>query len=73
MSSTDPQASARITVREVYDAVQALRQELQHTPRMVDDHEQRIRDLERKVWGAAGIATVLGAVLSQLITMLGGA
>lgn len=63
--------SARITVREVYDAVMSLRQDLQHTPRMVDDHEERIRDLERKVWGAAGIATVLGVVISQLITTLG--
>ena len=69
-SPNDPTTSARITVREVYDAVQSLRQELQHTPRMVDDHEQRLRDLERKVWGAAGVATVLGAILSQLITML---
>lgn len=63
--------SARITVREVYDAVMSLRQELQHTPRMVDDHEKRLRDLERKVWASAGAATVLGAVLSQLITMIG--
>lgn len=63
--------SARITVREVYDAVMSLRQDLQHTPRMVDDHEERIRDLERKVWGAAGIATVLGVVISQVITTLG--
>lgn len=63
--------SARITVREVYDAVMSLRQDLQHTPRMVDDHEERIRDLERKVWGAAGIATVLGVVISQIITLIG--
>ena len=69
-TQSDP-ASARITVREVYDAVMQLRQDLQHTPRMVDDHETRIRDLERKVWGAAGIATVLGVVISQIITVLG--
>ena len=70
MTPSDP-TSARITVREVYDAVMQLRQDLQHTPRMVDDHEARIRDLERKVWGAAGIATVLGVVISQIITTLG--
>lgn len=66
----DP-STARITVREVYDAVMSLRNELQHTPRMVDDHEQRLRDLEKRVWSAAGIATVLGVVISQIISMLG--
>jgi hypothetical protein len=68
---TPEPSSARITVREVYDAVISLRNDLQHTPRMVDDHEERIRDLERKVWGAAGIATVLGVVISQVITLIG--
>lgn len=66
----DP-STARITVREVYDAVMSLRNELQHTPRMVDDHEQRLRDLEKRVWSAAGIATVAGVVISQIIAMLG--
>jgi hypothetical protein len=66
----DP-STARITVREVYDAVMSLRNELQHTPRMVDDHEQRLRDLEKRVWSAAGIATVSGVIISQLISMLG--
>jgi len=63
--------TARITVREVYDAVQSLRTDLQHTPRIVEDHEQRLRDLEKRVWSAAGIATVLGVVISQIIAMLG--
>lgn len=49
----------------------SLRNELQHTPRMVDDHEQRLRDLEKRVWSAAGIATVAGVVISQIIGMLG--
>lgn len=62
--------SARITLREVYDAVQSLKAELSQLPKIAEDHEDRLRDLERKVWSFAGLATVLGAGLAQLITFL---
>lgn len=65
--STEP---AEITLREVYDIVQELKFELAHIPRIADDHEKRIRNLERLIWSLSGIATLLGAGLSQLITVL---
>jgi hypothetical protein len=37
-----------------------------------DDHESRIRILERKVWQAAGVATVLsGSAAASLSQLLG--
>ena len=65
--STEP---AEITLREVYDIVQELKFELAHIPRIADDHEKRIRNLERLIWSLSGVATLLGAGLSQLITVL---
>lgn len=62
--------SARITLREVYDAVNALKAELSNLPKVSEDHEVRIRELERKVWSFAGLATILGAGLAQLVTYL---
>lgn len=59
-----------ITLREVYDAVVELKNELSHTPRMIDDHEKRIRTLERTIWMGSGLATILGASLSQLISYI---
>jgi hypothetical protein len=61
---------AEITLREVYDIVQELKFELAHIPRIADDHEKRIRNLERLIWSLSGIATLLGAGLSQLITVM---
>lgn len=65
--STEP---AEITLREVYDIVQELKFELAHIPRIADDHEKRIRNLERLIWSLSGLATLFGAALSQLITAL---
>ena len=62
--------TARITLREVYDAVQSLKAELTQLPKIAEDHEDRLRDLERKVWSFAGLATLLGAALAQLVTFL---
>lgn len=62
--------SARITLREVYDAVQSLKQELSQLPKIAEDHEDRIRELERRVWSFAGLATILGAALSQFVAFL---
>ncbi len=65
--STEP---AEITLREVYDIVQELKYELAHIPRIADDHEKRIRNLERLIWSLSGLAALFGAGLSQLITAL---
>ena len=66
----DNQTHAIITLREVYDVVVQLKEELNGVPRITADHEERIRDLERKVWSFAGIAAVAGAGLAQLISYL---
>lgn len=64
------ESTTEITLREVYDAVIELKYELAHTPKQVDDHEKRIRSLERLIWSLSGIASLLGAALSQLINAL---
>ena len=61
---------AIITLREVYDAVQDLGRRVGSMPSTVTDHETRIRALERRVWQAAGAATVLGALVSQAAAQL---
>jgi hypothetical protein len=66
----DPQNHAVITLREVYDAVVGLKVELDGIPKIAADHENRIRDLERKVWSYSGLAAIAGAVIAQLISYL---
>jgi len=62
--------ASEITLREVYDIVQELKYDLAHIPRIADDHEKRIRNLEKLTWSLSGLATILGASLSQLISFL---
>lgn len=66
----DDQLTAVITLREVYDAVVSLKEELNGVPTITADHETRIRDLERKVWSYSGIAAIAGAALAQIVTYL---
>lgn len=40
--------------------------------RNMKDHEMRIRNLERKIWIAAGAAAVIGGFGSQLWSMISG-
>lgn len=62
--------TAVITLREVYDLVLELKTEMSSTPSTLRDHEDRIRDLERKVWSYSGISAVAAVVLSQVVTLL---
>jgi hypothetical protein len=62
--------TAQITLREVYDLVLELKTEMSPTPSQLRDHEDRIRDLERKVWSYSGISAVAAVVLSQVVTAL---
>lgn len=62
--------TAQITLREVYDLVLELKTEMSPTPSQLRDHEDRIRDLERKVWSYSGISAVAAVVLSQFVTAL---
>lgn len=62
--------TATITLREVYDLVLELKTEMSPTPTKLADHEERLRDLERKVWSYSGISAVAAVVLSQIVTAL---
>jgi hypothetical protein len=62
--------TAVITLREVYDVVLELKTELSSIPRMTEDHETRIRDLERKVWSYSSISALLAVVISQVVSTL---
>ena len=62
--------TAVITLREVYDLVLELKTEMSPTPTQLRDHEDRIRDLERKVWSYSGISAIAAVVLSQVVTAL---
>lgn len=62
--------TATITLREVYDLVLELKTEMSPTPSQLRDHEDRIRDLERKVWSYSGISAIAAVVLSQVVTAL---
>lgn len=60
--------SAEITLREVYDIlvevrtdVTAIKKDLESNTNSVKDHEIRIRGLERAMWKAMGVASVIGA------------
>jgi hypothetical protein len=37
---------------------------------MLDDHELRIRNLEMKVWGFAGIGSAVAVIISSIITRM---
>lgn len=64
------ESTAVITLREVYDVVLELKTELSSVPRMTEDHETRIRDLERKVWSYSSISALLAVVISQVVSTL---
>jgi hypothetical protein len=71
-----PPGSAVVTPSEMYaeikathDAVTLMRSEL----RLITDHETRIRSLERRMWIAAGAATILGGGLSEAARAIFGA
>lgn len=78
MPPSDP--SVAVTLGEIYKLVLETRDTTRDTKTAVealtvsaDDHEARIRSLERKVWVSAGVAAVGGAGLWQgLATAFGG-
>ncbi len=41
-------------------------------PKQLDDHEIRIRNLEMKVWGFAGVSGIAAVLISLIITNTGG-
>lgn len=68
---------AEITLREVYDIlvdvrqdVTAIKQDLDQTKNVSADHEVRLRGLEKSFWRAVGASSVLGASGGYLATLI---
>ncbi len=56
-----------ITLKDVYDVV--VRLDRANIPDRVDDHELRIRALEKYVWAWAGGAALTGGVIGQALNL----
>lgn len=56
------------TLLEVRTDVQDIKHSVERVGRETADHETRIRSLERKVWIAAGAASGLTALVTQVLT-----
>ena len=70
----DVNGSVRVTLRDVYEIVNEIRddvQDLKPLAPQVRDHEKRLRVVERIAWAALGIAGVLGVVM-KVIELAGG-
>lgn len=63
--------NVEITPKEIYDKLVELVVAMSPVPSRIEDHENRLRTLERKIWMAAGFAaaigTGLGTALSQIL------
>lgn len=59
-----------ITAKEVYDKLSELVVAMSPVPARIEDHEIRIRSLERKIWAAAGFAAALGTGLGTFLSQL---
>lgn len=77
MSEGQQQSGVVVTLSQMYSEMQAMhgevremRAELQGSLKQVDDHETRIRALERKLWIATGSAVVLSSTLGAVISSL---
>ena len=62
-----PSDGVVITLDKIYDTVVELEMRLGAHPKQLDDHERRIRDLEMKVWGFAGLGSAVAIIVSIII------
>lgn len=65
--SQSEEPATRVTLSAVYSLVLELKTELSGLPRKVDDHEIRIRAIEKYLWVWIGAAGVGGAGVGQII------
>jgi len=70
MSEPEREPSVRITLTQVYQKLVEIETRLGDHPKMLDDHEVRIRNLEMKVWGFAGIGSAVAVIISSIITRM---
>jgi hypothetical protein len=60
-----------VTLERIYEKLVELELRLGDHPKQLDDHEQRIRNLEMKVWGFAGLTGVASVLVSLIISKIG--
>jgi len=60
-----------VTLDKIYEKLVELEVRLGDHPKQLDDHEQRIRNLEMKVWGFAGLSSIVAVAVSLIITKVG--
>jgi hypothetical protein len=60
-----------VTLERIYEKLVELELRLGDHPKQLDDHEQRIRNLEMKVWGFAGVTGVASVLVSLIISKIG--
>jgi hypothetical protein len=60
-----------VTLDRIYEKLIDLEVRLGDHPKQLDDHEQRLRNLEMKVWGFAGISGIAATLISIIITKAG--
>lgn len=60
-----------VTLERIYEKLIDLELRLGDHPKQIDDHEQRIRNLEMKVWGFAGLSGVASVLVSLIISKIG--
>jgi hypothetical protein len=60
-----------VTLDKIYEKLVELEVRLGDHPKQLDDHEQRIRNLEMKVWGFAGLSGIASVFVSLIITRIG--
>ena len=60
-----------VTLERIYEKLVELELRLGDHPKQLDDHEQRIRNLEMKVWGFAGLSGIVSVFVSMIITKVG--
>ncbi len=59
-----------ITLEKIYEKLVELEVRLGDHPKQLDDHEARIRNLEMRVWGFAGLGSVVSIIVSLILSKL---
>jgi len=67
MDNNPNKAVVEVTLKEIYEAVLELKGIVQGHPDRLDDHENRIRSLEMKVWMASGTIGVITFIASRFL------
>jgi hypothetical protein len=60
-----------VTLERIYEKLVELEIRLGDHPKQLDDHENRIRNLEMKVWSFAGISSIVAVITSLILTKVG--